>query len=128
MSVSSKPQSAAPPCEIDFYSNAYVQDPVSAYHKMLARGPVVWLPENELHAICGYTALTESLRNHQTFRSGKGVSINEDVNALLIGSTLHSDPPQHDATRAITFTPLTPKALEAVRGRVEQGDGRCPKP
>ncbi|MDD9908600.1 MAG: cytochrome P450 [Ahrensia sp.] len=113
-------QSAAPYCDIDFYSDTYVLDPVLAYRKMLDCGPVVWLPENGLHAICGYSALTESLRNHQCFRSGKGVSINEDVNKLLIGSTLNSDPPQHDATRAITFTPLTPKALEAVRDRIEK--------
>ena len=87
---------------------------------MLACSPVVWLPDNELHAICGFSALTESLRNHQCFRSGKGVSIDEDVNALLIGSTLNSDPPQHDTTRAITFSPLSPKALESVRKRIEQ--------
>lgn len=85
---------------------------------------MVWLPKNGLHAICGYAALTESLRNHQCFRSGKGVSINEDVNKLLIGSTLHSDPPQHDITRAITFAPLTPKALEAVRERIEKQANR----
>ena len=53
------------------------------------------------------------------FLSGHGVSINEDINRLLIGSTLNSDPPQHDVTRAITFAPLTPKALAQVRGRIE---------
>jgi len=111
-------------CEIDFYSEDYILNPVSAYHKMLACGPVVWLPKNQLHAICGYTALTEALRNHGCFQSGKGVSINEDVNAMLVGSTLNSDPPQHDVTRAITFQPLTPKALEAVRKRIEEEANR----
>ena len=38
---------------------------------------------------------------------------------MLVGSTLNSDPPQHDATRAITFSPLTPKGLEAVRKKIE---------
>ena len=95
-------------------------DPVSAYHQMLATGPVVWLPKNRLHAICGYDALTTSLRNHKVFRSGMGVSIDDSVNAFLIGSTLNSDPPEHDATRAITFGPLTPKALEEVRARIEE--------
>ena len=109
----------APVCDLDFYSDACVTDPVSAYHDMLDRGPVVWLKRNRLHAICGYDALTGALRNHQVFRSGRGVSINDDVNAMLVGSTLNSDPPQHDVTRAITFGPLTPKALEAVRDRVE---------
>ena len=119
VSNQSESPTSAPSCNVDFYGDKYVLDPVSAYHQMLDCGPVVWLPKNQLHAICGYTALTESLRNHQCFQSGKGVSINEDVNAMLIGSTLHSDPPQHDATRAITFTPLTPKALESVRENIE---------
>ena len=87
---------------------------------MLSQGPVVWLPQNGLHAICGFDALTTSLRNHRVFWSGKGVSINEDVNAFLVGSTLNSDPPEHDNTRAITFAPLTPRALENVRDAVEQ--------
>ena len=120
MDKSTALSSTAPVCDVDFYSDTFVRDPVAAYHKMLALGPVVWLPKNGLHAICGFTALTTSLRNHQCFRSGMGVSINEDVNKMLIGSTLHSDPPQHDATRAITFSPLTPKALENVRQRVEE--------
>ncbi len=99
---------------VDFYAPATVRDPIPTYREMLAAGPVVWLEKHKLFAICGYEALTESLRNHAVFRSGHGVSINEDVNKLLIGSTLNSDPPAHDKTRAITFKPLTPKALEAV--------------
>lgn len=110
----------APVCDIDFFSDEHVMDPVPAYRQMLATGPVVWLPRNRLHAICGYEALTTSLRNHKVFRSGMGVSIDDTVNAFLIGSTLNSDPPEHDATRAITFGPLTPKALEEVRARIEE--------
>lgn len=108
-----------PHCDIDFYADASLLDPVSLYHEMLALGPVVWLTKNDLYAICGFEALTTALRNHRQFRSGEGVSINEDVNKLLIGSTLHSDPPQHDKTRSITFKPLSPKALETVRSRIE---------
>ena len=121
LTPSTKPASpiSAPVCEIDFYADGVIADPVSIYDRMLELGPVVWLAKNNLHAICGYSALTESLRNHQCFRSGRGVSIDDDVNKVLIGSTLNSDPPDHDITRAITFSPLSPKALESVREQVE---------
>ena len=109
----------APTCDLDFYGNAALVDPVSCYHQMLDVGSVVWLPKNGLHAICGHEALTTSLRNHRVFLSGNGVSVNEDINAFLKGSTLNSDPPAHDATREITFAPLTPRALEDVRAKVE---------
>ena len=110
----------APSCNIDIYSTACIENPVPAYHQMLSSGPIVWLEPLEMHAICGYDVLTMSLRNYRVFRSGAGVSINEDVNKVLIGSTLNSDPPQHDETRAITFAPLSPKALGIVRQRIEQ--------
>lgn len=117
--LSAVPLPSPPPCDVDFYSDAHVRDPLPAYRKMLSHGPVVWLPRNGLFAICGHGALTAALRNTRVFASGKGVSVNEDVNARLIGSTLNSDPPQHEVTRAITFAPLTPKALQVVRDRIE---------
>lgn len=110
----------APSCDVDFYSDESVLDPVSGYHRMLAAGPVVWLHKNDLHAICGFEALKESLRNPEVFISGQGVSINDEVNEFLIGSTLNSDAPDHATTRAITFAPVTPKGLVDVRGRIER--------
>ena len=109
-----------PVCESDFYSIETIANPVSIYTEMLNLGPVVWLRENSIHAICGYDAVISVLRDHAHFSSGKGVSINEDVNKMLVGSTLNSDPPQHDITRKITFAPLSPKKLHHVRERIEQ--------
>ena len=110
----------APVCDVDFYGSDTIADPVSAYAAMLDLGPVVWLSKNNLHAICGHSELVAALRNHQCFQSGKGVSVDESVNKLLIGSTLHSDPPQHDVTRKITFAPLSPKQIRHVRDRINE--------
>ncbi len=108
----------APACDIDFYSSATIADPAAAYASMLSLGPVVWLNSNNLYAVCGHAELVSSLRNHEVFRSGKGVSIDDSVNKMLIGSTLNSDPPQHDATRKITFNPLSPKQIRYVRDQI----------
>lgn len=110
----------APVCNVDIYSDGNIEHPVPAYHQMLSIGPIVWLEPLGMQAIVGFEALTAALRNHRVFRSGAGVSINEDVNKFLIGSTLNSDPPQHDVTRAITFFPLSPKALEGVRPLIQR--------
>lgn len=111
--------SAAPICSHDFYADVTIADPLPCYRAMLQAGPVVWLEQNGLHAITHFDELTAALRNTTVFSSGKGVSIDEEVNARLVGSTLNSDPPIHDQTRAITAAPLTPKALEGVRPRIE---------
>jgi len=112
--------SGAPVCDVDFYEDATIADPVSAYRKMLALGPIVWLEKNQLHAICGYQEVVAVLKDHAHFISGKGVSVNEEVNKLVVGSTLNSDPPQHDFTRKITFEPLSPKNVRLVRERIEE--------
>lgn len=110
----------APICESDFYGEKTVADPVAIYDEMLQLGHVVWLAQNNIHAICGHSAVVSVLRDHANFNSGKGVSINEDINKVLVGSTLNSDPPQHDVTRKITFAPLSPKNVRDVRDRIEE--------
>lgn len=112
-------QNSTPICDIDFYTDETIADPASAYKKMLELGPVVWLEKNDIVAICGYAAVKNALRNHKIYSSGSGVSIDEDVNKLLVGSTLNSDPPQHDATRKITFAPLSPKNIRHISERIE---------
>lgn len=109
----------APRLSLDFFSDAALADPVPQYHQMLAAGPVVWLDRLQMFAVCGHAALSDCLRRHGDFVSGRGVSINDDINRLIVGSSLNSDPPQHDRTRALTFAPLTPKALRAVHQRIE---------
>jgi cytochrome P450 len=106
-------------CDIDFYAESTIADPATAYKTMLSIGPVVWLEKNQIFAICGHAAVTRSLRDHETFSSGSGVSINESVNKMLVGSTLNSDPPLHDATRKITFEPVSPKNVRHIRERIE---------
>ena len=110
--------SSAPVCTHDFFSEATIAAPLPCYHAMLELGPVVWMERNGLHAISHFAELTAALRNTRVFSSARGVSLNEDVNARLIGSTLNSDPPIHDETRAITAAPLTPRALEVVGHRI----------
>lgn len=110
---------AAPICSHDFYAEETISDPLPCYRAMLDAGPAVWLERNGLHAISHFEELTAALRNTKVFTSGKGVSIDEEVNTRLIGSTLNSDPPIHDETRAITAAPLMPKPLEAMRPRIE---------
>ncbi|MBX2836550.1 MAG: cytochrome P450 [Gammaproteobacteria bacterium] len=109
----------APSCDIDFYAADTIIDPAAAYKRMLAIGPVVWLEKNQITAICGHAAVTKVLRDHETFSSGSGVSINDSVNKMLVGNTLNSDPPQHDNTRKITFEPVSPKSIRHIRDRIE---------
>ena len=104
---------------IDFYSDEAIRDPYPIYEELRALGPVVYLEKHDLYALPNYTEVSEVLRQPHRYSSARGVSPLQKVNDILVGSTLNSDPPAHDRTRAITSEPLLPGALKDVEGRIQ---------
>lgn len=102
----------------DLYADEVIRDPYPVYARLRAMGPVVWLSQLQVYALPRYAEVAGVLRQPRRFISSRGVSLNERTNRLLVGSTLNSDPPEHDATRAITSAPLLPGALEAITPRI----------
>lgn len=80
-----------PVFEGDFFDDSVIADPLSTYAEMRSRGPIVWLPENNVWAAVTYEPCLEILRKPKLFLSGKGLSLNDEVNNILIGSTFNSD-------------------------------------
>ncbi|MDB9857411.1 cytochrome P450/oxidoreductase [Amylibacter sp.] len=103
-----------PSLDIDFYSDEVILDPYPVYEKMRELGPVVYLPQHDLYALPRYDEVSEVLRQPLRFVSSRGVSPIQKVNDILVGSTLNSDPPEHDKTRAVTSEPLLPGALKEI--------------
>ncbi|MBD3666291.1 cytochrome P450 [Sulfitobacter aestuariivivens] len=95
----------------DFYADAFIMDPIPHYAEMRAAGPVVCLPENKCYAVARYNEVVEVLRGADRFISGRGLSLNDAVNKLLIGNSLNSDSPDHERRRAITAVPIMPKNI-----------------
>ena len=108
-----------PVSKIDFYSDAVIQDPYPVYEELRALGPVVYLEKNDLYIVARYKEVSEVLLQPLKFVSSRGVSPLAKVNEILVGSTLNSDPPQHDKTRAVTSEPLLPGALVEIEPRIK---------
>jgi cytochrome P450/ferredoxin-NADP reductase len=104
----------------DLYADEVIRDPYPVYARLRAMGPVVWLSQHQVFALPRYAEVASVLRQPKRFISSRGVSLNERTNRLLVGSTLNSDPPEHDATRDITSQPLLPGALEAIAPRIRR--------
>jgi len=104
----------------DLYADAVIRDPYPIYAQLRALGPVVWLSQHQVYALPRYAEVASVLRQPRRFISSRGVSLNERTNRLLVGSTLNSDPPEHDVTRSITSEPLLPGALEAIAPRIRR--------
>lgn len=103
-----------PYLDIDFYSDEVILDPYPVYARMREMGPVVYLPQHDMYALPRYKEVSEVLRQPLRFVSSRGVSPIQKVNDILVGSTLNSDPPAHDKTRAVTSEPLLPGALKDI--------------
>ncbi|WP_298862133.1 cytochrome P450/oxidoreductase [uncultured Sulfitobacter sp.] len=109
-----------PSLDIDFYSDAVILDPYPVYAQLRELGPVVYLPQHDMYALARYDEVSEVLRQPLRFVSSRGVSPIQKVNDILVGSTLNSDPPEHDRTRAVTSEPLLPGALKEIEPMLEK--------
>ncbi len=108
-----------PVSNIDFYSDAVIQDPYPVYAELRELGAVVYMEKDDLYLVARYKEVSEVLLQPLLFVSSKGVSPIPEVNDILVGSTLNSDPPMHDKTRAVTSEPLLPGALVEIEPRLK---------
>lgn len=104
----------------DFYSDAFIRDPLPRYAEMRAAGPVLWMEQQNAYAVARYAEVAEVLRRPGLFVSGQGISMSDDVNAMLIGSTVNSDGEAHDRRRKITATPLMPKSIQPLEAYIHE--------
>ena len=112
--------SRLPVYEGDFFADSVIADPLPAYRQMRDTGPIVWLPENNVWAAVAYQPCLEILRKPKLFLSGRGLSLNDEVNNILIGSTLNSDAERHRRQRSITATAIMPDALTSLAPATER--------
>jgi cytochrome P450 len=105
---------AAPVSQADFYSDASIIDPLPHYADLRALGDVVWMERHNSFAAVSYEAVVEVLRHPDLYSSGHGISLNDNVNVLLIGSTVNSDGDIHHKRRSITAFPIMPKNLQPL--------------
>ncbi len=108
-----------PVSQIDFYSDAVIADPFPVYEELRELGPVVYMEKNGLYLVARYKEVSEVLLQPLRFISSRGVSPIAKVNDILVGSTLNSDPPVHDETRAVTAAPLLPGSLVDIEPRLK---------
>ncbi|WP_019635003.1 cytochrome P450 [Actinomadura atramentaria] len=105
---------------IDLYTDEAVLAPYGPYRELRDLGPAVWLEAHEVWAVARYDDVYAALHDHETFASGTGVGLSEDLNKVMAGSTIASDPPYHDHIRSVVGRPLTPRALRKHREDVQR--------
>ena len=111
---------AVPNLAIDPFDKVFLGDPY-AYHDMIREaGPVVWLDSVGAFAMARYEEGKDSLRDHETFCSSRGVGTLDFAKETPFrppSLLLEADPPLHDRTRSMMNRIVSLKALKELRPR-----------
>ncbi|MFL5847041.1 MAG: cytochrome P450 [Solirubrobacteraceae bacterium] len=97
----------------DPFSDAALVDPWEIYRELRDVGPVVHLPQYDLHAVMRHADVRAVLGDWETF-SSRAVGLNPTFNAMAGGVTtniLMASPPQHHKLRSILGEDLAPRGL-----------------
>ncbi|MFF4806394.1 cytochrome P450 [Streptomyces sp. NPDC001351] len=103
--------------DVDMFATSDQRTRYEQYRQLRELGPVVRLREPDTYAVTRYAEVKAALADHTSFISGEGVGFNPELNQMIRGTTLVSDPPEHDLLRSVVADGLKPRV---IRGRGEE--------
>jgi len=105
-------------------------DPHPVWHRMRDEAPLWYNEKHDFFALSRWDDVEAGLKNWETFRSGKGSTL-EIIKANIDippGIILFEDPPVHDVHRALMSRVFTPKKMNALEGDVREFCARALDP
>ncbi len=124
MSVSS-PTVSDDPVVFDPYSDDYFDSPFETYRRMRDEAPLYYSDKYDFWALTRYADVSAAIRDHETFSSAKGVTL-DMVKAAAKGETpigkiiISLDPPEHERMRKLVNRVFTPRAVTALESLVRE--------
>jgi cytochrome P450 len=103
----------------DIYSDDGIVRSYEHYRNIRDLGPVVELAASNALAVGRFRDVRALLLDHQRFRSSNGVALTQRCIEAVTGTTLFSDPPQHQRMRKVVARPLMPQAVEQLRSDLQ---------
>jgi cytochrome P450 len=108
-----------------YYDNADVEigrDPHPVFKRLRDEAPLYYNEKRDFYALSRYDDVAAALVNHDTYLSGKGVTLDLIRSGLDIppGTVLFEDPPAHDVHRSLLARMFTPKKVAALEPQVRK--------
>jgi cytochrome P450 len=106
-----------------YYDNADVEigrDPHPVFRRLRDEAPLYYNEQRDFYALSRYDDVAAALVNHETYLSGKGVTLDLIRSGMELppGTVLFEDPPAHDIHRALLSRMFTPKKVAALEPQV----------
>ena len=109
---------AVPTSDVDAFGHEHFEDPHPFHRELREAGPVVYLTRYDVYAMGRYDDVHVALTNWQGFQSGAGVGLSnfrKEKPWRPPSLLLETDPPHHDAPRAVLSKVLGSRALRKLR-------------
>ena len=109
-----------PDLDLDLYSDEVILDPYPVYRRIRDLGPVVRLARHDAVAIGRFDDVRSALLADDRLVSGRGVAMNDLVNADPARVTLTTDGDLHRRLRSVLMRPMTVAAMRGIEGSVQR--------
>lgn len=96
------------------------EDPYPIYERMRDESPLHFNEERQLWSLSRYEDIQAASRDWETFSSTAGADLDDTGKLIGEGDFLDDDPPRHDELRKVVREHFTPKAINALEGRVRE--------
>ncbi len=100
--------------DLDLFADEVLTDSYPTYTQLRELAPVVRLPVSDVWVITRYDDVRDALGDPGTF-SSSGVAFNETMNDVLKGTSLATDPPDHQKLRTALTENLSPRAVRKMK-------------
>ena len=114
------------PVVFDPYSDDYFDSPFETYRRMRDEAPLYYSEKYDFWALTRYEDVSAAIRDHETFSSAKGVTL-DMVKAAASGEggvmgkiIISLDPPEHERMRKLVNRVFTPRAVTALESLVRE--------
>ena len=111
----------------DIWADEILRNPHETFTALREQAPVVYLETSDVWALTRYAEIREALGDWESFSSTR-VAFNPQMNEVLTGTTLASDPPLHTQLRAALSENLTPRALRGLKVTIDEKADRIVAP
>ncbi len=115
MATRFRPESTA-----DLFSPETIVDPFPVLDELREQGPAVYMSKYDFWLLTRYDTVRAAAGDWQTYTSAQGVALTPQMNANIADSVLATDPPDHDALRAVLSDKLAPRALGETRAAIRE--------
>ena len=105
--------------DLDLFSDEILADTQPTHDRLRELAPVVHLPGTGVWAVTRYEGVRDALADPAHFSSTR-VAFNPKMNEILRGTSLATDPPDHQKLRTALTENLSPRAVRGMKDSIDE--------